>query len=390
MAKTISQTPKLGSVLVFILALLTMVWSYGLVDRNLTLLSWGPFVAWQQWSWEWSRSAVAVTSTYMGLVVLWLIAYWRWVQHWPVAQRAWWAVVLVLLLGANALSHDLFNYLFNAKMVLVYRADPHVRVALDFPQDAWLRFMHNVHTPAPYAYGWTGLSLLPLLVSGQKFLLAYAGMRLWMVGGLVMCVWVLRQLLRETKRSPAWLSVVFWHPLVLIETVLNSHNDVWMMAPALLAWAMILPKATWRRLTLALVLILLSASIKYVTILLFPVMVGYFLVQKYQVLARWRGWGKQHWGDISALFLLVPLLTPRSQLFHPWYLLWALCFVPFARWSWVRTLILALAATSLLRYVPWLWNAQEYNGDVLMWQKITTWSALPLAFVWRTVRRTRE
>src|SRR3990172_6981226 len=67
------------------------------------------------------------------------------------------------------LSSDIYNYIFNAKMVWVYGANPHRQVALNFPDDQWLRFMHNTHTPAPYGYGWTMLSLVPSVI-GQNHL----------------------------------------------------------------------------------------------------------------------------------------------------------------------------------------------------------------------------
>ncbi|KKU88532.1 MAG: hypothetical protein UY18_C0012G0015 [Microgenomates group bacterium GW2011_GWF2_47_9] len=46
------------------------------------------------------------------------------------------------------LSSDLFKYLFSAKMVVLYHANPHVVTPDFFASDPWIRFMRWVHTYA--------------------------------------------------------------------------------------------------------------------------------------------------------------------------------------------------------------------------------------------------
>jgi len=66
-----------------------------------------------------------------------------------------------LLFSYPFLSHDLFNYLFDAKIVTFYHQNPYILKALDFPSDPWLRFMHWTHRTYPYGPSFLFLTLVP-------------------------------------------------------------------------------------------------------------------------------------------------------------------------------------------------------------------------------------
>jgi hypothetical protein len=96
------------------------------------------------------------------------------------------------------------------------------------------------------------------------------------------------------------------------------------------------------------------------------------------------------------MLLFIPLITLRSQQFHPWYLLWSLAWVPLiidtplpttsskispilsVLNNFWPTVVLTFSFTSLMRYIPYLWSG-EYTTVVLQQQKIITWSALLIA-----------
>jgi len=182
-------------------------------------------------------------------------------------------ILIPLLFSYNALSHDMFNYLFNAKMVLVYQANPHVQVALDFPYDDWTRFMHNTHTPAPYWYGWTSISLIPFSLGLGKFTLSWWLFRLFSVLSWVGLWWSWRMWgqWRGQPVSRNWMLAIALLPLMLIEIIANGHNDLWMMVPAILSLGMILyRKLTWQNILGSIALLAFSISIKYATAVLIP------------------------------------------------------------------------------------------------------------------------
>lgn len=409
-----------------LLYLLYAVFSYSLTDPNLIITGWSPYWQFQQWMWRTFFDQPDVLagsySWLMTLIVGWWVAglWWfhRQKQSFLVSDKTWQrsllglAITVGVLFGAyNALSHDVFNYMFNAKMVLVFDANPHQQVALDFAgRDDWLRFMHNTHTPAPYGYGWTAISLVPSLAGMGTFILTWLSFRMMSILSLIGLIagywWWQRS--RQIE-LPWWIWVaIVWNPLLLIEIIANSHNDLWMMVPAvfsllLVEWlsssgsnaTKLKHQLAWGLVSAG--LLAFSVSIKLATVVLVPIWLG---------LAFWpRNWNesgrlaKIWWPLAASLALFVPLLTLRSQQFHPWYLTWVLVWLPLlwqayvtagtARFSkkslwfqlnqlglmltpiWI-TGLLTLTVGSLFRYLPWL-AAGSFEPPVITQQKSITW-----------------
>ncbi len=453
------------------------VWSFSLTDPNLVFTSWAPY--WQTQTWLWQNiyaDPVLQARLYVLLVSLVIASYglliWRWrlltrhaeppftrhpelvsgssnsgsndrsemlkqVQHDKVRGHqhssifnkhlifALGLILLPLLFSYNALSHDMFNYLFNAKMVAVYQANPHVQVALDFAQDNWTRFMHNTHTPAPYWYGWTGISLIPFFLGLSKFTLSWWLFRLFSVLSWVGLWWSWHKWgqWRGQSISTTWKLAIALLPLMLIEIIANGHNDLWMMVPAIFSLGMILyRKLCWSTLLGSIVLLVFSISIKFATAVLLPLWLLIFISRLMSEWSRHSGFNSvsskrgssyilrrllpltQLLIQLSPLFasimLFTPLLISRSQQFLPWYLTWSLVWIPLFTWKihppstnrqltqpnfyrlslfisaftklWIVWLI-ALSISALFRYVPWLLTGGEYTIDLLIQQKWILW-----------------
>lgn len=379
----------------FILYSVYAVFSYSLTDPNLVLSNWPPYWSFQTWMWQtFFHNPVLLSMSFAVVMSVLFLSFLAMVaQLFRVAQPFKWlvaflmAAVMPLLLSYNALSHDVFNYIFNAKMVMVYHANPHVHVALDFAQDDWVRFMHNTHTPAPYGYTWTIFSLLPYAAGLNKFVPTWLLFRAWEALALVLLVVMLELLRRDRvweaineKKSAAVavanLGLTLLHPLLLIEMISNSHNDLWMMVPALASLWLVGRRVKKRRLVvvlLAAILLAASISIKFASIVLLPIwlwlVVRPFLLQKAVPLLRWVD---SHLAELASLAMLLPLLTLRSQQFHPWYFTWVLVWLPFIKLKWWRRSLLVLSFSSLFRYLPWL-LAGNFEGQVLLHQKLITW-----------------
>lgn len=269
-------------------------------------------------------------------------------------------IYLLILAAAGILaypmfSYDLFNYIFNAKMVLVYHANPYLQTAIEFSRDPMLRFMQNIHTPAPYAYGWTAVSLLPGLVwFTGKFTYAFWAMKAFVTVFWLGQLWILHKLVRRLFPQEWWR---FWlfalNPLVLVETLINGHNDVVMMFLALLAYWFWLNYDKVK----AFIFLLFSALIKYATIILLPTF-------------HLRGGKKLDIPAWSSLALLAVMFTRPDQL-HSWYLIWAFSFAVLAKPKWVVNLFTALTFGALLRYAPYIyfghWDPPVYFLRNLIW-----------------------
>ena len=375
----------------FLLFLWYSLFSYALTDPNLVLTAWAPYWQFQNWMWQtFFHNSQLLTVTYLALTTSLFALYFFFLRVLPDKKIEWGKMILFsgllmlpLLLSYNALSHDVFNYIFNAKMVVVYHANPHHEVALNFPQDDWTRFMHNTHTTAPYGYGWTAVSLVPFLLGLQKFVPTWLLFRFFSVISIVLTVLTLQffsQRWRKVSVTVHELAFFLFNPLLLIEVISNAHNDLWMMSPALASLALALPSATelkksrtLLRILTSLLLLLFSISIKFGTAVLIPV--WFFLITQKFWLRHWlRGstWILEHLPELASLALFLPLLTDRAQQFHPWYLTWVLVWVPLMRWKWWRNAVLVLSLSSLWRYTPWLLTG-FFTDQVIAQQKMITW-----------------
>jgi len=328
--------------------LLLCLFSFTQQDLNLTI--YNNIFSWLQYLGFYQRPLT--TGLFLILVFSFFWLYFKLLKR----GFSWrWLILLVLIaLPAYPLfSYDIFNYLFNAKMVLIYHANPHLQTAINFAADPMLRFMRNVHTPAPYAYGWTGLSLLPGLTwLTQNFTLSFWAMKLFIVGFWLGQLWILQKIVHRLFPKEPWR---FWlfalNPLVLVETLINGHNDVVMMFLALLSYWFFINSQKFR----SLLFLIFSVSIKYVTILLLPF---YWLKKRY---------------DLPTLFSVALLLVMfiRPGQLHSWYFIWAFSFAVLSKPKWVVSVFTALTFGALLRYAPYLyfghWDPPVYLLRNLIW-----------------------
>lgn len=406
----------------YILVVAGYAWfSYGLVAPNLVLSSWPPFWQWQQFMWQtFFNQRHLATQVFVSVVTLLLVSYWLLSRQWSnynhhLKLSLIGLSFLLATLANNALSYDVFNYMFNARMMVIYQANPHVQVALNFADDPWTRFMHNTHTPAPYGYGWTVLSLIPYSLGFSKLILTWEAFRLFSVlsllGLLATYFWIARH--NHDQRIWHWGSLLALHPLLLVEIITNSHNDLWMMVPAVISLSIMAKVVTQAQqlkvavrgslLATSLVLLVASISIKLATVVLLPIWC-LLLLLSLNLRVRDKLWPqvRSWWPIWASLALFVPLLTARSQQFHPWYLTWSLAWLPLltetdtkpgtlrnlVRRSWI-VFLLGLSVSSLYRYVPWLWSG-GFDGDVVWQQKMITWvlpSLLALIYALYTTLR---
>ncbi len=394
-------------VIYFLLLSLYAVFSYSLTDPNLVLTTWQPYWHFQQWMWRtFFLNARLLSEVYAGLIALLFGTYFgliklltslaasRSPKKLVVKQNLIWLAICILplLFSYNALSHDVFNYIFNAKIVLIYHANPQNQIALNYLHDPWIRFMHNTNTPAPYGYGWIGISLIPYLLGLGKFTLTWILFRLFSLLGLAGLIFTYHKFnnAHDSQEKEIQLPnfqisslVVLLNPLFLIEVLSNSHNDVWMMVPALLSLAIILKvrKTSVFSTIFSIALLAFSISIKLSTFVLLPIWVALFTEQYLvdfrlpKIVRSISTFIKAHYADLSVVLLFLPLLTPRSQQFNPWYLVWLIVWIPIMRWNWLKGAILVLSISSLYRYLPWL-LAGGFSDQIIMEQKLITFIPL--------------
>lgn len=400
------------SLLVYLLLLLVYaVFSFSFTDPNLVFTSNELYWQFQSFMWRTFFSNERLQATLYSLLVISLSIAWVWLAHdlktlhkkgQLTMKRGFLVLMLAslpLIFSYNALSHDVFNYMFNAKMVIEYGKDPHVFTALDFPNDLWTRFMHNTHTAAPYGYGWTGLSLLPYSLGFSLFSITWIIFKLFSVASLFLTYFLLLRIIPFFKRTlndnVFAVLITLLHPFVLIEVVSNAHNDLWMMVFALASVFIALSNrlSFTLRISVSLLLLTASISIKYATAVLLPWILLLLIIKDAGYLQSFVTGIKKFalrflapllsnmylklFPTVAVLSLCILFLLPKSQFFHPWYFLWIIVWLPLLAQKKLASLLLISSSVLLLRYIPWIWSG-GYADNTTTWQMLISFTAVVL------------
>lgn len=312
------------------------LYSYALVDPNITLIDHP--------AWTWFRNIMVQLGYYArfesaGIFALLLTVSFGLhllaLRKKKTALDPWRLAVIiggVLTVSYPLLSHDVFNYLFSAKVLTYYHSNPWIHAPMDFPGDPWLRFMHWTHAPYPYGPTFLVFLLPAVFVSGGKFLVAYGLLK---IEYLVLYLCTVRILARK---NPQWALFFATSPIVLVEGVINMHNDLIAASFAILGLVLLAKKTWWGR-----GLLLLSGGIKYTTAPLFlyakkPLfrivsLVGIAVVMIYLVIfipTRIQPW------YFLTVFSLLPLYYDqlrRYTLFFTGILYMYIYYLAFGEWS---------------------------------------------------------
>lgn len=289
-----------------------------------------------------------------------------------------WIVILVssvlLSFSYNAFSYDLFNNIFDAKIVTFYHQNPYLHKALDYPSDPMLSFMHWTHRT--YPYGPVNLILtVPLSFLGfNYFLITFFLFKFLNTAFYLGSCCLIEKLLRKERGNLDIFGLVFFalNPLVIIEVLVSSHNDIFMIFFALLGIYFLFFKKHFY----SYFWLLFGALTKFVTaILLIP-----FLLKTFGFLKKQTS-DLNSFSSLCLVFLIAVsffvLLKLEAQ---PWYFLW---FVPFLALVKPRIfliyLTIGISFGLLLRYSIFLFQG-EWNGIANQFKLIVT-VITPLLFI---------
>jgi hypothetical protein len=167
------------------------------------------------------------------------------------------------------LAIDLFCYAMRSRVFVIHGANPLAIPPSTFSTDPWLPLMGEwADVPSPYGPLWEGLAALPVLLFRENYLLHLFGLKvLAILSYLVGLGFIYAILGYVAPEERLWGTLYYaWNPLLLLETAGNGHNDLLMMAFALLAFYLLVTGRRWW------VFPALTASIlvKFTTVLFVP------------------------------------------------------------------------------------------------------------------------
>jgi len=339
----------------FLLFTFYFFYSYAFLDHALTLTSFNPYLEMQKRMRLWGYfHRPQSTIIFVVFTLLLLTGYLGLLALFKKSKISFKKIIslsliisLLLVFAYPSFSHDIFNYIFNAKMVLIYKANPHFKVAAQF-SDPMLGFMRNIHTPAPYFYGWTLISLMPFLLGFNRIFPELISFKFFSVFFFWLTFMLLNKIysIFKIKNDRLRLTLFLLNPLILIEAIGIGHNDLAMMLGVLLGFYFLIKyknKKKFYFLLFAILCLLFSISIKYATIVLIPLFIIWYFKPQFDL---------GLWGAI--LLFLLPFVRPLDQL-HSWYLLWPLTWILLSKNSKAISFFFLLSFFSLLRYAPYIY-----------------------------------
>lgn len=210
------------------------------------------------------------TVIFLILFIAFTIYYLLFIVHyerWKFSQKQIWTLILsgsiILVFSYPAFAHDIFNYIFDARILVTYHQNPWVMTPLDFPQDEWTRFMRWTHVSSVYPPGWI-LTTIPFYLFGfGKFVLTLFSFKILGLISFLASSWLMLKLAGQK----AWM---FWsfNPMVLIESLSSVHNEIVMVVFTLLGFWFY--REEKRRRIWGYGAVLWGGLIKYMSFLLLP------------------------------------------------------------------------------------------------------------------------
>lgn len=256
-------------------------------------------------------------------------------------------VTVITMFSYNAFSYDIFNYIFDAKIVTYYQENPYEHKALDYPQDPMLSFMHWTHRTYPYGPAWLGISI-PISFAGLHYFLPtfflFKALAAAAYLGTAWCIYKIGTLVK--KESALFMTAFFaLNPLMIIEFLVSGHNDIVMLFFAVLAVLLVLQE---KRL-FGILSFIFSIAIKFATAFIAPMMIVLSYNKKRYEEAVGLG--------VGLMSLAVIAASLNSGNFQPWYFSYVVVIaslVAYKKYIYIPVLFFSLTAS--LYYVPFLYT----------------------------------
>jgi len=369
--------------LLYLLTLIGLtIFSYSQIDLNLTLFSNPTYQYFQQHLINlgyFNRAYSALV--FLLLIILLFCSYLLFLLKAKFTRKTIFSLVLltavVCLFSYPAFSHDMFNYMFDARIVTTYGVNPYQFKALDFPSDLWIRFMHWTHRTYPYGPLWLVLTLPFSYLGFGKFVLTLINFKLLFLGVYLGNTILIKKILQSDGRvtNEKLLGVAFFafNPLIIIETLVSPHNESLMLFFLLLGIYFLKKKKT----IFALISVFTSGAIKYITFILLPIFMASGLIKTIK---------PNSFYHMQLGILSIPLLYLVAQREpYPWYFVTFIGIGSLSNSYSIKSLLVATTLGALLRYVPYLYIG-SYPDEVLFWQNILFITPLILCSIYLLLR----
>ena len=250
----------------------------------------------------------------------------------------------ILSFSYPALTHDLFNYVTTAKVTFTHGENPYIVMPIEIPNEPYLAFTRAANKYALYGPIWILITAIPHYLGNNNIWQTIIMFKL--LNAIIYLVFVY-MIYKITKSLKSTLFFAF-NPLILIETLVSGHNDIYMMLFACFGLVILKQYKFLGALSL-----LVSVLIKGATIVLIPLL---FIIN----ISLERVLVYSYWLLALVFFIAAPI---REEL-YPWYAVWLVCivsFLPMKKYVWLYGFTIVLTFALELRHLPYMWMGY-YEG----------------------------
>lgn len=348
------------------------IYSYGFVDPHLTLFTNSIYNGFHLMLTDLVfNKRVVSTAIFMVITLLLFLFYFLFLR---LSQKKKWSIkqiivilgitIGILLFSYPAFSYDIFNYILTAKITFLYKENPYLVMPIELIGEPNLAFTRAANKIALYGPLWIILSLFPYLGGFGNIVATIFSFKVFIMLFYILTLWIIYKLTKSNY------SIVLFalHPLVIIEILISSHNDIVMMFLALVSFYFLKQKKIFFSVTF----LFLSILIKYATLFLLPVFI--FVLIRY--------WKKKqvNWDTIyyasgwSMIFVF--LFSALREEIYPWYSIWFLSFaVLVPRKTFLFLLSMAFSIGTMFTYMPVLYTGSYFGKTPII--KIVSIFILP-------------
>ena len=257
------------------------------------------------------------------------------------------------------LSFDIFNYIITAKTIFFYRENPYIVMPIEFLNEPFLSFTRAANKIALYGFSWIILSGVPYVLGFHNFLLILFNFKIFIILFYILTLVVFYKISKNIYS----FTLFALNPLVLIETLVSSHNDIVMMFFALSSFYLLKKN----KLFFAFLSLLISIFIKYATLFLLPWFLLVVFLKLRKKVIPWENIFKFS----SFSMLLAFLLSPLREEIYPWYFIWFLSFFLIYPIKKITLLVIFFSFGLLLRYVPFMYLGTYFGPTPLIKMFVT-------------------
>jgi len=364
------------------------LYSFTQVDLSLTLSQWSVWQVIQKFFQHIGYFQRPLSSLFFVIIILLLSLFYLLilsaVRKKKISKKAIWYLIIattaILTFSYNAFSYDLFNYMFDAKIVTYYNQNPYVHKALDFPGDPMLSFMHWTHRLFPYGPTWLGLTVPLSFLGFQFFLPTFFLFKIIISMSFLGTTFFIGKILQRSSLNSEVFGITFFalNPLVIVESLVSAHNDIVMMFFLIVSIYLLMNNKYIR----LIIMLILSIGVKFATTFLIPVYLLIYFLQKRKKEINWEALF-----GIMAVVMIIPIILASYRTnFQPWYLLNILplaSLVAKKYYFFIPSVVLSLF--SLFHYFPYLYlgNWDKPVPSILFWMTtVSIFLSIFLSAIW--------